>query len=180
MRRRDVIPGAIVAAFVWQLLQLFSAVFVGNVVKGSGSTYGVFAVVLGLLAWIFLAAAGVVIGSEINVVRTKQLYPRALLTPFTDNVDLTEADQRAYLDAVNSQRFKGFQSVTVHYEDDGQRATARSATKEPVGERGGPREGRGGPVTRDDFGGHRHLGHRRGHRGRWRPQPPHPPPERPV
>ncbi len=132
VRRRDVIPGAIVAAFVWQLLQLFSAVFVGNVVKGSGSTYGVFAVVLGLLAWIFLAAAGVVVGSEINAVRTKQLYPRALLTPFTDNVDLTEADQRAYLDAVNSQRFKGFQSVTVRYEDDGQRATARSATSQPA------------------------------------------------
>ncbi len=134
VRRRDVIPGAIVAAFVWQLLQFFGAVFVGNVVKDSGSTYGVFAVVLGLLAWIFLAAVGVVIGSEINVVRTKRLYPRALLTPFTDNVDLTEADQRAYLDAVNSQRFKGFQSVTVRYEDDGQRATARRATKEPIGE----------------------------------------------
>ena len=72
--------------------------------------------------------------AKINAVRTKQLYPRALLTPFTDNVDLTEADQRAYLDAVNSQRFKGFQSVTVRYEDDGQRATARNATKEPVGE----------------------------------------------
>ena len=68
-----------------------------------------FALVLGLLAWIFLAAVGVVIGSEINVVRAKRLYPRALLTPFTDNVDLTEADRRAYLDAVNAQQFKGFQ-----------------------------------------------------------------------
>jgi YihY family inner membrane protein len=127
VRRRDVIPGAIVAVVIWQLLQFFGAVFVGNVVKGAGATYGVFALVLGLLAWIFLAAVGVVIGSEINVVRARQLYPRALLTPFTDNVDLTDADQRAYLDAVNSQQFKGFQSVTVHYEDDGQQASARRA-----------------------------------------------------
>jgi uncharacterized BrkB/YihY/UPF0761 family membrane protein len=127
VRRRDVIPGAIVAAVTWQLLQFFGAVFVGNVVKGSGATYGVFALVLGLLAWIFLAAVGVVIGSEVNVVRAKRLYPRALLTPFTDNVDLTAADRRAYLDAVNSQQFKGFQSVTVHYEDDGQQASARRA-----------------------------------------------------
>jgi membrane protein len=97
------------------------------VVKGSGATYGVFALVLGLLAWIFLAAIGVVIGSEVNVVRTKRLYPRALLTPFTDNVDLTDADRRAYLDAVNSQQFKGFQTVTVHYEGDGQQASARRA-----------------------------------------------------
>lgn len=130
VRRRDVIPGAIVAAVIWQLLQFFGAVFVGNVVKGSGATYGVFALVLGLLAWIFLAAVGVVIGSEINVVRAKRLYPRALLTPFTDNVDLTDADRRAYLDAVSSQQFKGFQSVTVHYEDDGQRASARRARAE--------------------------------------------------
>jgi len=138
VRRRDVIPGAIVAAIIWQLLQFFGAVFVGNIVKGSGATYGVFALVLGLLAWIFLAAVGVVIGSEINVVRSKQLYPRALLTPFTDNVDLTDADQRSYLDAVNSQQFKGFQSVTVHYEDDGQQASARRARSQssaPPGDR---------------------------------------------
>lgn len=131
VRRRDVIPGAIAAAAIWQLLQFFGAVFVGNVVKDSGATYGVFALVLGLLAWIFLAAVGVVIGSEVNVVLAKQLYPRALLTPFTDNVDLTDADRRAYLDAVNAQQFKGFQSVTVHYEDDGQRATARRAVPPP-------------------------------------------------
>ena len=128
---RDVLPGAIVAAVIWQLLQFFGVAFVGNVVKDSGATYGVFALVLGLLAWIFLAAVGVVIGSEVNVVRTKRLYPRALLTPFTDNVDLTDADRRAYLDAVNSQQFKGFQSVTVQYEDDGQHASARRSLAEP-------------------------------------------------
>ena len=127
VRRRDVFVGAIVAAVIWQLLQVFGPVFVGNVVKDSGSAYGVFALVLGLLAWIFLAAVGIVIASEINVVRTKRLYPRALLTPFTDNVDLTDADRRAYSEAVNSQQFKGFQSVTVHYEDDGQQASARRA-----------------------------------------------------
>ncbi|MEO6653945.1 MAG: YihY/virulence factor BrkB family protein [Ilumatobacteraceae bacterium] len=131
VRRRDVIPGAIVAAVIWQLLQVFGAVFVGNVVKDSGETYGVFALVLGLLAWFFLAAVGIVIGSEVNVVRAKRLYPRALLTPFTDNVDLTDADRRAYVDAVNSQQFKGFQSVTVHYEDDGQQASARRALAQP-------------------------------------------------
>ncbi len=130
VRRRDVIPGAIVAACIWQLLQVFGTVFVGSFVKDSGAAYGTFALVLGLLAWIFLAAVGVVIGSEINVVRAKQLYPRALLTPFTDNVDLTEADQRAYLGAVSSQQFKGFQSVTVEYEDDGQRASARRSRLE--------------------------------------------------
>ena len=129
VRRRDVVPGAIVAAVICQLLQFFGAVLVGHVVNDSGTTYGVFALVLGLLAWIFLASLGVVIGSEVNVVRTKELYPRSLLTPFTDNVDLTDADRRAYRDAVLSQQFKGFQTVTVHYEDDGQQASARRAPR---------------------------------------------------
>ena len=125
VRRRDVVPGAIVAAAVWQLLQLFGAAYVGNVVKDAGPTYGVFALVLGLFGWIFLAAVGIVIGAEINVVRAKHLHPRALMTPFTDDVDLTAADQRAYADAATSQRFKGFESVEVTYEDDGQHASAR-------------------------------------------------------
>jgi uncharacterized BrkB/YihY/UPF0761 family membrane protein len=121
----DLVPGAITAAIVWQLLQLFGTAYVGNVVKNAGATYGVFALVLGLLAWIFLAAVGVVMSTEINVVRAKRLYPRALMTPFTDNVDLTAADLRAYADAAMAQRAKGFQLVTVTFDDDGQQATAR-------------------------------------------------------
>ena len=96
-----------------------------SVVKDAGITYGVFAVVLGLLAWLFLAALGVVLSVEINVVRSKHLFPRALLTPFTDNVDLTRADQRAYTDAATAQRHKGFESVEVTFEHEGQQASAR-------------------------------------------------------
>ena len=46
---RDVAPGAIIAAVIWQLLQLFGTAYVANVVKDANATYGVFAVVLGLL-----------------------------------------------------------------------------------------------------------------------------------
>ena len=133
---RDLVPGAITAAIVWQLLELFGTAYVGNVVKGAGATYGVFALVLGLLAWIFLAAVGVVMSAEINVVRTKQLYPRSLMTPFTDNVDLTTADRNVYTDAATAQRFKGFQSVTVSFDDEGQQASAsrrrRAEARDPI------------------------------------------------
>jgi len=139
------VPGAITAAVVWQLLQLFGTAYVGNVVKNAGATYGVFALVLGLLAWIFLAAVGVVMSTEINVVRAKRLYPRALMTPFTDDVDLTAADRRVYTDAAMAQQAKGFQWVTVSFDDDGQQASARrrvrfesgeQATEEPAGVEG--------------------------------------------
>jgi YihY family inner membrane protein len=127
---RDVAPGAISAAVIWQLLQLFGTAYVAHVVQGASNTYGVFAVVLGLLAWIFLAALGVVLSVEVNVVRAKRLFPRALLTPFTDNVDLTHADQRAYTDAANAQRHKGFQSVDVTFDHEGQNASARRRANE--------------------------------------------------
>lgn len=128
--RRDVLPGAVTAAVVWQVLQLFGAAYVKNVVNDSGTTYGVFAIVLGLLAWIYLATVGVVVSAEINVVRSKRLYPRSLLTPFTDNVDLTRADQRVYTDAAEAQSHKGFEDVDVSFHHDGQNATARKQAKE--------------------------------------------------
>ena len=92
-----------------------------------------FAVVLGLLAWLFLASLGIVLGAEINVVRVKKLYPRALLTPFTDDVDLTTGDQHAYTDAALAQRLKGFQIVEVSFENDGQNASAnRKRERQPA------------------------------------------------
>lgn len=121
---RRLVPGAITAAMIWQLLQVFGTSYVGRVVTGAGDTYGTFAFVLGLLAWIFLASLGVVLSVEINVVLAKGLYPRALLTPFTDNVDLTSADRIVYTNAARAQRAKGFQTVTVTFADGGQHASA--------------------------------------------------------
>ena len=109
------LPGAVFASIVWQFLQVFGSAYVEGVVRDSSVAYGTFAIVLGLLAWIFFAALGVVIGVEINVVRAKRLYPRALLTPFTDNVDLTTADRRSYTDAAVAQRHKGFEQVVVTF-----------------------------------------------------------------
>jgi len=130
---RDIVPGALLATLIWQLLQLFGTSYVGNVVKGADATYGVFALVLGLLAWLFLGAIGVVLCAEINVVRSKRLYPRALMTLFSDDVDLTAADLRAYSDAARAQQFKGFQTVEVTYENDGQEASARRRPPENPG-----------------------------------------------
>jgi YihY family inner membrane protein len=115
---RQAAPGALAAAVIWQLLQLFGSAYVARVSEGTSATYGIFALVLGLLAWIFLGAAAVVLCVEINVVRTKRLYPRALLTPFTDDVDLTRADEHTYTEAATAQRAKAFQTVHVTFDRD--------------------------------------------------------------
>ena len=115
---RDVAPGAITAAVLWQLLQTFGVVYVGHVVKGASATNGVFALVLGLLAFLYITATAVVVCVEINVVRVDRLHPRALLTPFTDNVELTGGDRRAYTGQAEAQRSKGFEDVDVTFKPD--------------------------------------------------------------
>jgi len=61
---RATAPGAVIAAVCWQLLQLLGTAYVGHVVKNASATNGVFALVLGLIAWIFLGAVSVVFWSR--------------------------------------------------------------------------------------------------------------------
>ncbi len=109
------LPGAVAAAAAWQSLQFIGTAYVGQVVKHAQALNSVFALVLGLIAWIYLEAVVVVLAVEYNAVRALHLYPRALLTPFTDNVDLTSADHAAYTDQAQAQRAKGFQDIAVTF-----------------------------------------------------------------
>jgi membrane protein len=114
---RQVAPGALAAAVIWQLLQWFGAIYVAQVIKSSSATNSVFALVLGLLAFLFLIATSLLLCAEVNVVATDRLYPRALLTPFTDNVELTRGDRKTYSGQAKAQRAKGFQRIDVTFDD---------------------------------------------------------------
>lgn len=113
---RWVLPGGLAIAVMWQLLQRLGGLYVERVVNRVSEMNGVFALVLGLVALLYVAAIIAMLGIQINVVLAKRLYPRALLTPFTDNVDLTDADRRVYTDYARAQRHKGFEHVTVTFE----------------------------------------------------------------
>lgn len=113
---RDVAPGAIAAAVIWQLVQSFGVLYVGHVVKNASATNGVFALVLGMIAFLYLTAVVVVLCVEVNVVRVDRLHPRSLLTPFTDDVELTAGDRRAYSTQAETQRMKGFENVDVTFD----------------------------------------------------------------
>jgi YihY family inner membrane protein len=112
---RQTVPGAIGAAVAWQGLQYIGAVYVSHVVRGASEVNGLFALVLGLIAWIYLESIVVVLGVEFNTVRSLGLYPRALLTPFTDDVDLTSADRASYTQQAQAARAKGFQEISVRF-----------------------------------------------------------------
>lgn len=108
--------GPVVAGIAWQIVQVLGTYYVASTLKGAPEAYGVFGLVLGLVAWIYLLALIVVFAAEINVVSQRRLWPRALLTPFTDRVQLTSADERVYAAYAESERHKGFEVVDVGFE----------------------------------------------------------------
>lgn len=115
---RSVLPGSLFCAVGWQLLQYAGDAYVQRVIVQASSMNQTFALVLGLIALLFLLTSIIVIGLEINVVRRRGLYPRALLTPFTDNVVLTAGDRRAYAQYARAQRHKGFQTISVDFDEE--------------------------------------------------------------
>jgi membrane protein len=114
---REALPGAILAALTWQVLLSLGAFFVRTGLMGSGQVYGLFGIVLGLMAWIYLEALIVVLAAELNVVLAERLWPRSLLTPFVEDVDLTHADRRSYTSYASSQQYTESQSITVEFDE---------------------------------------------------------------
>jgi YihY family inner membrane protein len=87
----DVLPGALIAAFGYGVLQVIGGALLTRQLKGMSETYGVFAAVIGLLLWIFLLARVTIYAAEVNAVRTHKLWPRSFNPP-----PLTDGDQRAF------------------------------------------------------------------------------------
>ncbi len=108
---RDLAPGAVAAGILWTVLQVAGAYLVGHYLH-SDSVYGVFATVLGLVAWLYLAAEITVYCAELNAVLARRLWPRSVVQP-----PLTEADRASLaLQALQNQR-REEQQVTVIFTD---------------------------------------------------------------
>jgi hypothetical protein len=135
---RQAAPGAFLVAVLWQGLQWLGTFYVTRVLTETSSMNKTFGLVLGLIGIIYIAAVMGMLGIQTNVVLVRRLWPRALLTPFTDAVELTEADQRAYAGYARAQRHKGFEKVYVSFDqriadDAARRELQRSAQgHEPV------------------------------------------------
>jgi len=105
------VPGAIVGGIAWTLLQILGTYLVHHFLH-SDSAYGIFATVLGLLAWIYLAVEITVYSAEVNVVVARRLWPRSMLQP-----PLTEADRASMaLQALQNQR-RAEQKIEVTFDD---------------------------------------------------------------
>jgi membrane protein len=90
VRTRQLVLGAMVATVAWQVLLAVGGVVVAHYVNGAGQVYGTFATVIGMLAWFALQAQVTLYAVEIDVVRSRRLWPRSLHGP-----PLTAADRMA-------------------------------------------------------------------------------------
>lgn len=113
---RCMVPGAVVSAVIWQGLLVAGTLLVGHQVRHQQSLYGIFGVVLGLLAWLHLQATLTLYAVEADVVRTRQLWPRSMVPP-----PLTEGDQRAYREyaLTTRRRPEGEQDIDVIFPGSG-------------------------------------------------------------
>jgi membrane protein len=111
------VPGAVTASLLWLLLQRLGTLYVTNVLAETSAMNQTFGLVLGLVGLLWLTAVVGVLGIEVNVVLERRLWPRALLTPFTDRVQLTDADRRAYAGYARAQRHKGFETIEITFAD---------------------------------------------------------------
>lgn len=77
---RQLVPGVVLAAVFWQMLQHLGGFYLEHELKRTGPLYGVFALVLGLLAWLYLGAQLTIFAAEVNVVKARRLWPRSLFS----------------------------------------------------------------------------------------------------
>jgi membrane protein len=98
---RELLPGAMFAAVAWAVLQSLGGVYIHHVVSKASNTYGTFALVIGVLAWLHLGSQLTIYGAELNSVLARRLYPRSLLGPPDTKADqstlrsLAEVEERS-------------------------------------------------------------------------------------
>jgi YihY family inner membrane protein len=109
---RELWPGVVLAAVGWTALQALGSIYVTHVIANATDTYGTFATVLGLIAWLYLGARVVVYAAEINTVLSRRLWPRSLFTP-----PVLEADRRVLTDMAKAQARIDEEHIDVRFDE---------------------------------------------------------------
>jgi membrane protein len=111
---RELLPGVIFATVCWQLLEHLGGYYIEHVLKRTGPLYGVFALVLGLLGWLYLGAQLTIFAAEINVVSRRRLWPRSFFSE-----PLLDADKRALTSTAEIEERIEQENVEVNFEGPG-------------------------------------------------------------
>jgi uncharacterized BrkB/YihY/UPF0761 family membrane protein len=107
---RRLLPGAAVGAVGWSALQTAGVLIVNRQLEQANLIYGVFAVVIVLLSWMYLSAQLLLYAAEVNVVLARRLWPRSLLQP-----PLTGPDRRVLTALAETEERRPEQTVEVRF-----------------------------------------------------------------
>jgi YihY family inner membrane protein len=110
---RDLVPGAVLTGVSWSVLQLIGGYLVSQRLEQTSEVYGLFAIVLGLLFWLYLGAQIGLYAAELNVVLARHLYPRSIVQP-----PLTEPDREALRQLARKEERRPEQRVRVDFVDE--------------------------------------------------------------
>ena len=104
--------GAAAAAVGYEALQLLGGYYIGHVVKNANNVYGTFALVIGLLSFIYLAVHITLLAAEGNVVATRKLWPRSFSIVFEQPATL--ADRAALTQRGKVEERRQDQQIDIH------------------------------------------------------------------
>jgi len=105
---KDLWVGAAVATVGLLILQSVGSYLLAHQLKHLNNLYGTFALVLGLMYWLFLQTQVVVLSIEVDTVRAYKLWPRAI-----NSGRLTEQDRAAYRLYAHRNRFHVEEEIGV-------------------------------------------------------------------
>ena len=109
---RSLLPGAILAGVGWTVLEAIGTQLVKHYLH-SDSVYGIFAIVLSLVAWIYLIVEITIYAAEVNVVLARKLWPRSIVQP-----PLTEADRKTLSLIPLAEQRRDEQQVVVSFDEE--------------------------------------------------------------
>jgi len=89
---KEQVPGALLAAIFWTILQTLGGLYI-NHTKNSSPASGTFALVLGVLAWLHLGAQLTIYSVELNTVLATKAWPRSLFSEPKETVEGAEEAQ---------------------------------------------------------------------------------------
>ncbi len=113
LRPREVAVGAIIATVFWETLQYIGTWYVTRGLRSASPTYGVFAVVITLLSWLYLGSQLTLWAAEINVVLRYRLWPRSVTQP-----PLTKADRLVLVRLAQMEVRRPEQKIAASFTDE--------------------------------------------------------------
>ncbi len=124
--RRRHLPGALVGGFGWTVLQAAGGYLVERNLSHASAVYGFFGIVLGILAWLYLAGRLYLYAAEVNVVAAHRLWPRTLFG--TARLD---ADRRALERQVQENARQRGEEISIAFSDEGAGAAPEPRARAP-------------------------------------------------